>query len=318
MIRGARRPAAAPPPTRSPALAAPVPRKPPWLRRPLASGGGAARLERALAAAGLHTICAEGRCPNRGECLGRGVATFLILGPVCTRACAFCAVTQGRPGPPDPGEPGRLAAQVAALAREHGLAFVVVTSVTRDDLPDGGAAQFTATLAELRRQAPGVGVELLVPDFAGDAQALEDVARARPEVLSHNLETVPRLYRDVRSGADYARSLDLLARAAGTAPGLVVKSGLMLGLGERREEVLAVMADLRRAGCAALTLGQYLAPGPGRHPVVEYLAPEVFAAYEAQARAMGFAAVAAGPYVRSSYLAEDQHQEALGAAPRRP
>jgi lipoic acid synthetase len=282
----------------------------------LAAGGGAARLERALAEAGLHTICAEGRCPNRGECLGRGVATFLILGPVCTRACAFCAVTQGRPATPDPGEPARLAGQVAALAQEHGLAFVVVTSVTRDDLPDGGAAHFAATLAELRRQAPGVGVELLVPDFAGDERALATVVAARPEVLSHNLETVPRLYPAVRSGAEYARSLTLLARAARAAragPSLVMKSGLMLGLGERREEVLAVMADLRGAGCAALTLGQYLAPGPGRHPVIEYVAPEVFAAYEAEARAMGFAAVAAGPYVRSSYLAEGQYRQARTA-----
>jgi lipoic acid synthetase len=302
-------------------MSQPPARKPPWLRRPLAGGGTAARLERALAAAGLHTICAEGRCPNRGECLGRGVATFLILGPVCTRACAFCAVTQGRPVPPDPGEPARLAAQVAELAKAHGLAFVVVTSVTRDDLADGGAGHFAATLAELRRQAPGVGVELLVPDFAGDEHALATVTQARPEVLAHNLETVPRLYPTVRLGADYARSLQLLARAARAArakqaaPGLVVKSGLMLGLGERREEVLAVMADLRGAGCTALTLGQYLAPGPGRHPVVEYVTPEVFAAYEAEARALGFAAVASGPYVRSSYLAEGQYQQALSTDP---
>jgi lipoic acid synthetase len=301
-------------------------RKPAWLRRPLAAGGEAVRLERALAAAGLHTICAEGRCPNKGECLGRGVATFLILGPVCTRACAFCAVTQGRPAPPDAGEPARLATQVAALSRAHGLAFVVVTSVTRDDLPDGGAAHFAATLAALRREAPGVGVELLVPDFAGDAQALATVVAARPEVLAHNLETVPRLYPAVRRGADYARSLTLLARAARAAqdmehgmehdaPALVVKSGLVLGLGERADEVRVVLADLRGAGCTALTLGQYLAPGPGRHPVREYVAPEVFAAYEAEARAMGFAAVAAGPYVRSSYLAEGQYQQARRTNP---
>jgi lipoic acid synthetase len=206
---------------------------------------------------------------------------------------------------------------VAELSRECGQAFVVVTSVTRDDLPDGGAAHFAATLTELRRQTPGVGVELLVPDFAGDTQALAAVAHAWPEVLAHNLETVPRLYHTVRRGANYARSLTLLRHAAriaqdmaGDAPRMVVKSGLMLGLGERGEEVRAVMADLRDAGCTALTLGQYLAPGLDRYPVVEYVAPEGFAAYEAEARGLGFAAVAAGPYVRSSYLAKGQYHQA--------
>ncbi len=295
-------------------MTAPQLRKPPWLRRPLASGGEAARMERVLAGSGLHTICAEGRCPNRGECFGRGVATFLILGPVCTRSCSFCAVAGGRPAPPDPDEPARVAAQVAALAREHGLAFVVVTSVTRDDLPDGGAAHFAAVLAELRGRCPGLGVELLVPDFAGDEAALAKVAEARPEVLSHNLETVPRLYGRVRHGADYGRSLKLLKRAKEMAPGLLTKSGLMLGLGETRAETLEVMTDLRGAGCEVLTLGQYLSPGPTHHPVLEYVSPEVFAFLETQARGLGFAAVAAGPFVRSSYLAEGHYREALGRA----
>jgi lipoic acid synthetase len=278
--------------------------KPPWLRRRLAAAGARA-LARDLDARDLHTICREGRCPNQAECHGRGAAAFLILGPVCTRGCAFCAVRPGRPAPPDPGEPERVAAQAAEL----GLGFVVVTSVTRDDLPDGGAGWFAATAAALRRRLPAAKVELLVPDFAGSEPALQTVLDAGPDVLAHNLETVPRLYPRVRAGADYGRSLELLARAS-RRDGVLVKSGLMLGLGESDDEVAEAMRDLRRAGCRALTLGQYLQPGPGHHPVAAYLEPEAFERHRTLARELGFSAVAAGPLVRSSYLAEECHRQA--------
>ncbi len=288
-------------------MAQPQPaRKPPWLRRPLPPAGSV-RLGRHLAGEGLHTVCHEAQCPNQGECLGRGVATFLILGPICTRGCAFCAVTPGRPAPPDPGEPARLAQAVAGL----GLRFVVITSVTRDDLPDGGAAHYAAVVAALGRQCPGVGVELLVPDFGGDPEALALVLAARPQVLAHNLETVPRLYPSARAGADYARSLDLLRRAKALAPQGLTKSGLMLGLGEEPAEVRAVLADLRAAGCDCLTLGQYLAPSPAHLPVARYLTPQEFTELGDLARAMGFVQVASAPLVRSSYLAEAGYRRAL-------
>jgi lipoic acid synthetase len=283
-----------------------TPPKPPWLRRRLAPAGAGAPLERGLGRRGLFTICREGACPNRGECFARGAAAFLILGPVCTRGCRFCAVRGGAPAPPDPGEPERLAEQAAEL----GLGFVVVTSVTRDDLADGGAGQFAACLAALRRRLPGAGVELLVPDFAGSAAALDTVLAAGPEVLAHNLETVPRLYPAVRPGADYGRSLELLARAAARGGGLV-KSGLMLGLGESEDEVVETLLDMRRAGCRALTLGQYLQPTSRHHPVAAYLEPAAFERYRAAARDLGFAAVAAGPLVRSSYLAEESYRQAV-------
>jgi lipoic acid synthetase len=286
-----------------------APRKPPWLKRRLAPAGAANALERGLAARGLATICQEGDCPNQGECFGRGVATLLVMGRVCTRSCRFCAVAGGRPTPLDPDEPGRAAEQVAEL----GLSFVVVTSVTRDDLPDGGAAHLAATVEAIHQNCPGVGVELLAPDFAGSAPALERVLAAGPEVLAHNLETVPRLYPAVRPQAGYGRSLELLARAA--AKGGVVKSGLMLGLGEERREVRRVMADMRAAGVGILTLGQYLAPSPAHHPVVDYVHPAVFAELEREAGEMGFAAVASGPLVRSSYLAEHYYRRSLPLGP---
>jgi lipoic acid synthetase len=235
------------------------------------------------------------------------VASFLILGPVCTRGCAFCAVTPGRPAPPDPAEPARLARAVAAM----GLRFVVVTSVTRDDLADGGAGHFAAVVEALARQCPGVGVELLTPDFGGDLAALATVLAARPQVLAHNLETAPRLYPWARAGADYARSLELLGRAKALAPGVLTKSGLMLGLGEEPDEVRAVLADLRAVGCDCLTLGQYLAPSPAHLPVARYLTPREFAELGDLARAMGFAQVASAPLVRSSYLAEAGYRRAL-------
>ncbi|MFH1036091.1 MAG: lipoyl synthase [Pseudomonadota bacterium] len=295
----------------------PPPRKPPWLRRRLPPAGGVAGLEAQLARQGLGTICQEGRCPNRAECFGRGVATFLVMGSVCTRNCGFCAVATGRPAPLDPEEPERLARQVAAM----GLQFVVITSVTRDDLPDGGAAHLARVVRALRGQCLGVGVELLVPDFRGSAAALATLLESRPQVLAHNLETVERLSPALRPAAGFRRSLELLARVKQINPAQLSKSGLMLGLGEEPREVLAALQQLRAVGCDLLTLGQYLSPGPGHQPVVEYVPPRAFQDYEDQARAMGFAAVASGPYVRSSYLAEHYYRLAAplaAPAPARP
>ena len=275
-------------------------RKPAWLRRGIPGGEAHGRLRAFLEEGRLHTVCDEARCPNRQECFTRGTATFLILGDTCTRRCRFCAVSQGTPGPPDPGEPGR----VATAAARMGLAHVVVTSVTRDDLSDGGAGLFTATLLALRAALPAARVELLVPDFAGDEASLASVLAARPDVLNHNLETVARLYGAVRPGADYGRSLALLRRAAESVPTVVVKSGLMLGLGEEPGEVAAALKDLRAAGCTALTLGQYLPPTAASLPAARFLPPEAFERWREIALALGFAAVASGPFVRSSYRAE--------------
>ena len=247
----------------------------------------------------LATVCRSAKCPNLSECWARKTATLMILGTRCTRDCGFCAVAHGEPEPPDPDEPAR----VAEAAKRLGLGYVVVTSVTRDDLPDGGAAHFAATVRAIH--GSDARAEVLVPDFAGDADSVRTVCEAAPEVFGHNLETVPRLYPTVRPGADYARSLAVLESAArfGEADA-VAKSGLMLGLGETREEVIAVMSDLYGVGCRLLTLGQYLQPGPSRVPVAEYVEPGRFDGYARLARALGFAAVAAGPFVRSSYRAE--------------
>ncbi|MCF8044124.1 MAG: lipoyl synthase [Desulfarculaceae bacterium] len=273
--------------------------KPLWLRRRLPLDGAVKMVEQGLRARALHTICEEGCCPNRGECFSRGVATMLIMGRVCTRDCRFCAVVTGRPEPLNPAEPNLVAGQVEDL----GLKFVVITSVTRDDLPDGGAGHFAATVRALVRNCPGVGVEILVPDFKGSPRSLETVLAADPQVLAHNIETVPRLYPEVRPQAVYRRSLALLERAASHGSG-AVKSGLMLGLGEEEQEVEAVMLDLLRSGCTIITLGQYLAPSAQHHPVVEYVPPQRFKELETIALVMGFKAVASGPFVRSSYLAE--------------
>ncbi len=280
--------------------------KPPWLRKRLPTAGATQRVTSGLRQKRLHTICQEGCCPNQGECFSQGVATLLVMGRICTRNCSFCAVTSGSPGPLDPDEPRRVAQEVAEL----GLNFVVITSVTRDDLPDGGAGHLAAVTRAVKQSCPGVGVELLVPDLQGSPSALEEVLASRPEVLAHNLETVPRLYPAVRPQADYRRSLDLLGRAAQSG-GAKVKSGIMLGLGESRQEVTAVLADLRSLGCELLTLGQYLAPSRAHHPVKEYIRPEVFQELEEHARGLGFGAVAAGPFVRSSYLAEKYYQQSL-------
>jgi len=278
-------------------------RLPRWLRRPIPAGGRAAAVRRVLDELNLTTVCHSARCPNRAECFARGTATFMILGDVCTRNCRFCAVASGQPAPPRPDEPDA----VAEAADRMGLRHVVVTSVTRDDLPDGGADHFARTIGAVRRRLPQAAVEVLTPDFLGSPAAVDTVLAAGPDVFNHNVETVPRLYPAARPGADYRRSLGVLARASawsGTGR-LHTKSGLMLGLGERDDEIRATLGDLRAAGCEILTLGQYLAPSAEHLPVGRFVRPEAFAAWQAEAKAMGFAAVAAGPFVRSSYGAEN-------------
>jgi len=269
------------------------------LRLRLPSGPAYERVRGLIAAGGLHTVCQEARCPNAWECFSRQTATFLILGGCCTRDCRFCNVPSGVPLPPDPDEPRRVAEAAGLLGLEH----VVVTSVTRDDLPDGGASHFAAAIRAIRERLPSARVEVLIPDFAGDPKALATVVAAGPDVLNHNLETVARLYPRVRPQAGYRRSLELLERAGRLDAALPTKSGLMLGLGETREEVLQAIGDLRRAGCRLLTLGQYLRPSPRHLPVTRYLPPEAFDLLKEQALAMGFDAVASAPLVRSSYRA---------------
>jgi lipoic acid synthetase len=278
-------------------------RKPPWIRVRVANTPEVLRLKALLREQGLHTVCEEAACPNIGECFGHGTATFMILGDVCTRRCPFCDVAHGRPAPPDPREPEKLAATVARL----GLKFVVVTSVDRDDLRDGGAAHFTACIAAIRRASPGIQVEILVPDFRGRLDgALEILSTAPPDVFNHNLETVPRLYRAVRPGADYAHSLALLRAFKARHPGIPTKSGLMVGLGETGAEIEQVMRDLRAHGCELLTVGQYLQPSRHHLPVERFVPPAEFEHYARLGAALGFRHVASGPLVRSSYHAEQQ------------
>ncbi|MDD9802028.1 MAG: lipoyl synthase [Deltaproteobacteria bacterium] len=248
----------------------------------------------------LHTVCAEARCPNRAECWSRGTATFMIGGERCTRRCAFCDVATARPAALDPLEPARVAQAVAAL----GLRFAVLTCVARDDLPDGGAAQMAATVRAIRRRCPGAGIEVLIADYKGSEAALRCVLEASPDVLSHNLETVARLQRRVRPAAGYARSLAVLRRAAALRPEIPTKSGLILGMGERAEEIEAALRDLRAAAVSLLTLGQYLRPSPAHLPVARWVAPGEFEHWARRARALGFRDVASGPLVRSSYRAE--------------
>jgi len=280
--------------------------KPAWLRRRLPALGRSATVIKAIKARGLRTVCEEAHCPNQLECLSRGTATFLLLGPSCTRRCTFCAVDKSRVHPVDPAEPSRIAQAVAEMR----LKFCVITMVTRDDLPDDGAEHIIKTVEAIGNECPGVGVELLISDLAGNWQALESVLNTRPEVLNHNLETVPRLYSQVRPQANYQRSLELLNRAGAHSPPLVTKSGLMLGLGERKEEVLKAMDDLREGGCHLLTLGQYLAPSKRHHPVIRYIPPDEFDEYEAEALARGFYGVASAPLVRSTYNAEELYRTA--------
>jgi lipoic acid synthetase len=250
----------------------------------------------------LHTVCEEARCPNIGECWTHGTATFMILGDVCTRACGYCAVNHGRPGTVDTAEPGRVADAVQSL----NLAHVVVTSVDRDDLPDGGASIFAETIREVRRKTPTTSIEVLIPDFQGNQAALHAVLDARPDILNHNTETVPRLYRLARSGGRYSRTLELLDRSRRYAPAIATKSGIMLGLGEEWDEILSTLADLRKVECAILTLGQYLRPSPAHLPMTRYYHPDEFRRLKEIALEMGFAHVESGPLVRSSYHAHEQ------------
>jgi lipoic acid synthetase len=276
-------------------------RLPAWLRRPIARTGQTAAVSGMLEELNLHTVCQSAKCPNRGECFAGGTAAFLIMGDACTRGCRFCAVETRPPAPLDPDEPRRVAEASARL----GLTHVVVTTVTRDDLPDGGAAHFVAVIEALRAALPAAAVEVLTSDFAGNLSAVDTVAGARPDVYNHNLETVGRLYPTVRPGADYRRSLAVLERVHATQPDLPTKSGLMLGLGETADEVREAMADLLGAGVSLLTLGQYLRPSPAHLPVAEFVEPSVFAEFSREGYRMGFAGVASAPYVRSSYHAAD-------------
>ena len=280
----------------------PNPRKPDWLKVRAPGGPAYIRLKGLMREWNLHTVCEEAHCPNIGECWEDLTATFMILGDVCTRNCGYCAVAHGRPVWEDREEPERVGRAVRALGLEH----VVVTSVNRDDLADGGAAVFAATVRAIRREAPGCQVEVLIPDFQGSAEALQTVLDARPEILNHNVETVPRLYKLARHGGRYERSLELFRRARRAAPGLLTKSGLILGLGEEHEELRATMSDLRAADVNILTLGQYLRPSPQHLPIARFYRPDEFRELAEEGKRMGFAHVEAGPLVRSSYHAKRQ------------
>ncbi len=273
---------------------------PRWLKVRIPGGPGYARTKAIVRRRGLATVCEEAACPNIGECWAKSHATLMIMGEICTRACAFCNVRTGRPGPLDPGEPARAGAAVA----EMGLSHVVITSVDRDDLADGGAEHFACVLRAIRAAAPGTTIEALTPDFRNKSGALEKLLAARPDVFNHNLETVPRLYRTIRRGSRYAHSLSLLERARSLAPGVFTKSGLMAGLGESREELREVMQDMRRAGVDFITIGQYLRPTAAHAPVARFVPPEEFDEIAGEAWALGFSMVASGPLVRSSYHAE--------------
>ena len=278
--------------------------KPPWLKRRIPSGGTYQEIRRLLQTTHLHTVCQEACCPNMGECFSQGTATFLILGDRCTRNCRFCAVTHGPVDPPDLEEPSRVAEAVHAMK----LRYVVVTSVTRDDLSDGGASVFSETIQSIRVKNPGAGVEVLIPDFRGDFKALKKVLEAQPDVLNHNVETVPRLYAMARPGAVYQRSIDLLKNVHQTDPDMPTKSGLMLGLGERPEEIRQVLKDLVDAGCSILTMGQYLQPSGQHLPVERFIPPEEFEEWRKKALEIGFREVVSGPFVRSSYHAQEIYQ----------
>ncbi|MDT8422445.1 MAG: lipoyl synthase [Desulfuromonadales bacterium] len=282
-------------------------RKPDWLKVRFPTGPNYTRIDRYHREQGLHSVCRSAACPNQGECWSAGTATFMILGDRCTRSCAFCNVVGGTPAPPDPHEPEKIATAIAELALRH----AVITAVTRDDLNDGGATHFAAVVRAIRHHAPGCTVELLISDLGGDHVALATILHAVPDILGHNLETVPRLYPRARQGAVYSRSLKLLTAVKASAPHLPTKSGLMLGIGETADELKGVFADLLAAGCDRLTLGQYLAPTRHHLPVERYLPPEEFAALRSTALHLGFRHVEAGPLVRSSYHAG---QQALAAA----
>jgi lipoic acid synthetase len=286
-----------------------TPRKPAWLKVPAPGGPNYLSLKHLMRESRLHTVCEEAHCPNIGECWEHRAATFMILGDVCTRNCAYCAVAHGTPAPLDPDEPVRLAAAVERL----GLRHVVITSVDRDDLADGGATVFAACIRELRRRLPGTSVEVLIPDFKGNPHALASVVAAPPDILNHNLETVERLYRLARPGGRYRRALALLRQAKELAPTLVTKSGLMCGLGEEWDELLVAMRDLRAQRVDILTLGQYLRPSSQHLPIARFYTPGEFAELAQLGRAMGYRHVEAGPLVRSSYHAWEQVERATAS-----
>jgi len=275
-------------------------RMPAWLRRPVAYTGQKKTIESFLRGSMLHTVCAEAKCPNRGECFSKGTATFLILGDICSRSCKFCNVDKGSPLPVDCEEPARL----CEAAQKMNLRHIVVTSVTRDDLPDGGAEQFVNVVHALRQGMPGSSIELLIPDFNGNSNALAAVFDSRPDVLNHNIETVPRLYSSIRPQARYEQSLAVLKAASSAAMPLVAKSGLMVGLGESFDEVAETLRDLADAGCSIVTIGQYIQPSHHQIPVHEFITSEQFKAYEAAGAALGLE-VFAGTFVRSSYRASE-------------
>jgi lipoic acid synthetase len=287
-------------------------RKPEWIRVRAASSPRFAEIKNILREHRLHTVCEEASCPNIGECFSKGTATFMIMGDVCTRRCPFCDVGHGRPLPLDAQEPENVARTIAAMR----LAYVVITSVDRDDLRDGGAGHFAACIRAVRERSPRTQIEVLVPDFRGRLErALDALATAPPDVMNHNLETVPRLYRQARPGADYAHSLRLLQAWKKRFPAIPTKSGLMVGLGEADDEILAVMRDMRAHGIDMLTIGQYLQPTTGHLPVLRYVHPDVFARFEREAYAMGFRHAAVGALVRSSYHADRQAEDLLHASP---
>jgi lipoic acid synthetase len=285
-----------------------APKRPDWLKVRAPSGKNYVELKTLMRDLTLHTVCEEARCPNIGECWGHRTATFMILGDTCTRACGFCAVKTGRPGAVDWGEPERVARAVQTMGLKH----VVVTSVNRDDQPDGGSLIFAATIRKIRAYVPGCTVEVLTPDFEGVRSSLENVLRARPDVFNHNVETVERLSKPVRRRAKYRRSLDVLRMAKEIAPGLCTKSGIMVGLGEMREEITQTMKDLRACDVDILTIGQYLRPTPRHLNIVRYYHPDEFAALKAEGLALGFKHVESGPLVRSSYHAHEHAAIASG------
>ena len=286
-----------------PDTSAPPQPKPAWIRTRLGNETQVRQVKTILRQNQLHSVCEEAACPNLSECFSKGTATFMILGDLCTRRCPFCDVAHGRPQPPDAKEPAHLAQTIRQLK----LRYVVITSVNRDDLRDGGAGHFAACIQAIREAAPATRIEILTPDFRGRLDAALDIlATAPPDVFNHNLETVPRLYKAARPGADYRQSLELLQRVKADHPGLPTKSGIMLGLGETRDEVVEVMQDLRHHQVDMLTIGQYLQPSRAHHPVMRYAEPREFDELAATARQMGFAAVASGPMVRSSYHADEQ------------
>jgi lipoic acid synthetase len=261
----------------------------------------------------LHTVCESAQCPNQGHCFSSGAATFLIMGDVCTRNCSFCGINKGHPLPLDPLEPENVARAVTALKLKH----VVITSVTRDDLSDGGASHFARTIETIRLSSPDVVIEVLIPDFQGSLDALKKVVDSNPHVIGHNIETVPSLYAKVRPEADYRRSLDVLRAIKPTSPDLITKSGLMLGLGETRTEVVAVLEELRSVGCDCLTLGQYLPPSPKHYPVVGYITPQEFEEYRTIGEELGFRCVFSAPSVRSSFRAAEMYQQVISKRSQR-